>query len=100
MKTPAPTIGFIDRYKTDPSYNFARDLWPGVIHQDFSTREASLVTIRKLVERMEEIRRKVFVTSDVDESFRLKRLSEALELIIIALNRWHREKYWRPIAVS
>lgn len=95
MKVIAPTIGFIDRYKERGSYPFARDLWPGIIRQDFSTREASLQTIRQIVERTAEIRKKIYLTPDFDESYRLKRLTEALELVTEALMRWHYERHWR-----
>ncbi len=94
-KQPAPSLRFIDRYKHDGSYAFARLLWTGIIRQDFSTRERSLSTIRKLVERMEDVRRKVYAAPNFEESFRLKRLSEALELVIQTLQRWHFEKYRR-----
>lgn len=96
MKALAPTIAFIDRYKERGSYPFARDLWSGIIRQDFSTREASLQTIRRIVERTAEVRKKIYVTSDFEESYRLKRLTEALELVVEALQRWHFERHWKP----
>lgn len=95
MKALAPTIGFIDRYKERGSYPFAKDLWSGIIRQDFSTRDTSLQTIRQIVERTSEIRKKIYVTPDFEESYRLKRLTEALELVTEALMRWHYEKHWR-----
>lgn len=94
MKALAPTIAFIDRYKERGSYPFAKDLWTGIIRQDFSTREASLQTIKKMVKRTAEVRRKIYATADFEESYRLKQLTEALELVIEALQKWHCAKYW------
>lgn len=96
-KKIAPTLRFIDRYKERGSYPLARDLWTGIIRQDFSTRDASIQSIRKLVERTDEVRKKIYITPDFEESYRLKRLTEALELVIEALQRWHYEKHWRPV---
>ena len=95
MKALAPTIGFIDRYKERGSYSFAKDLWTGIIRQDFSTRDASIQTIRRIVKRTSEIRKKIYLTPDFEESYRLKRLTEALELVTEALMRWHYQKHWK-----
>lgn len=94
-KQLAPTPRYIDRYKERGSYPFAKDLWTGVIRQDFSTREASLQTIKKIVERTAEVRKKIYVSPDFDKSYRLKRLTEALELVTEALMRWHYQKHWK-----
>lgn len=95
-KKPAPTLRYIDRYKERGSYPFAKDLWIGIVRQDFSTRDASIQTIRKIVERTAEVRKKIYIEPDFDKSYRLKRLTEALELVTEALMRWHYEKHWRP----
>lgn len=95
-KQLAPTLRYIDRYKERGSYSFARDLWAGIIRQDFSTREASLKTIRRIVERTAEVRKQIYVRPDFEESYRLKRLTEALELVTEVLIRWHHEKHWKP----
>lgn len=97
--TKAPTLSYLNRYRSKPEFAISRDIWSGITKRDFSTREKSLEQIGLLNEKMGQVKfqaARMRMKGDIDKCHQLTKMGDAIKHCIRALQAWHRDVHYQP----
>ena len=99
MASPAPTVGYLSRFRNSPQYAETRQYFEQAAKSmDWSTPKASLKNIQRFTEKRAEYFHRMNVdmrdpTKTADETYKLRRLGEVMEKIVEALQKWHFDQF-------